>query len=382
MRSVVVLGATGSIGLQTLDAAERLGLEVEGVAARRSGEELAGLADRFPRAKVAAADPDPSGIALYEDLFGDRCGWGMEALVELAARPGCIVVNGIVGAAGLEASIAALEAGNRLALANKESLVVGGPLVMEAAGRGELIPIDSEHSALFQCLQGEQASEVERLLLTASGGPFRGRGTDALAEAGVEEALSHPTWRMGPRITIDSATLVNKGLEVIEAHFLFGLPFDRVDVVIHPQSIVHSMVEFVDGSIKAHLGPADMRIPIRYALTYPDRAEADAPRFDLTRTDLTFEPVDREAFPALDLAYAAGRGGGTLPAAFNAADEAAVEAFLAERIGFLDIPGVIAEVLESHDRTEVTSTEAVFRADREARAAAGEAVARRMRGRR
>ena len=306
----------------------------------------------------------------------------MEALVELAARPGCIVVNGIVGAAGLEASIAALEAGNRLALANKESLVVGGPLVMEAAGRGELIPIDSEHSALFQCLRGEQASEVERLLLTASGGPFRGRGTDELAEAGVEEALSHPTWRMGPRITIDSATLVNKGLEVIEAHFLFGLPFDRVDVVIHPQSIVHSMVEFVDGSIKAHLGPADMRIPIRYALTYPDRAEADVPRFDLTRTDLTFEPVDREAFPALDLAYAAGRGGGTLPAAFNAADEAAVEAFLAERIGFLDIPGVIAEVLESHDRTEVTSTEAVFRADREARAAAGEAVARRMRGRR
>ena len=377
MRPVVVLGATGSIGRQTLTVADRLGFEIEGVAARRSGVELAALADRYPQATVVAVEPDPGGHALYVDLYGDRYGWGMEALVDLARRPGCTVVNGIVGAAGLEASIAALEAGNRLGLANKESLVVGGPLVIAAARHGELIPIDSEHSALFQCIQGEQVAEVGRLLLTASGGPFRGRDVVGLAEVGVDEALAHPTWRMGPRITIDSATLVNKGLEVIEAHFLFGLRLDLVDVVVHPQSIVHSLVEFVDGSLKAHLGPTDMEIPIQYALTYPVRAEGIMPPFDLTRTDLTFEPVDREAFPALDLAYAAGKGGGTLPAAFNAADEVAVEAFLRSRIGFLDIAGVISEVLETHDVAQVTSTEVVRHADLEARRAARAAVQRR-----
>jgi len=282
-----------------------------------------------------------------------------------------------VGAAGLAASIVSLQAGNRLALANKESLVVGGPLVVAAAESGELIPVDSEHSALFQCIHGEAIPEVSRLLLTASGGPFRGRNVTDLARVGVDEALAHPTWRMGPRITIDSATLVNKGLEVIEAHFLFGLPFDRVDVVVHPQSIVHSLVEFVDGSLKAHLGVTDMRIPIQYALTYPARADGVVPRFDITRTALTFEPVDRVAFPALDLAYAAGRGGGTLPAAFNAADEVAVEAFLRSRIGFLDIAGVIAEVMEDHDAVDVASIDAVRQADRDARRSAAAAVARR-----
>ncbi|MCY4368972.1 MAG: 1-deoxy-D-xylulose-5-phosphate reductoisomerase [bacterium] len=370
MRSVVVLGATGSVGRQTLEVSERLGLVVEGIAARRSGEELAALADRYPLAAVVAVEPDPRGHAGYRERYGNRYGWGAEALVELVSRPGCTVVNGVVGAAGLEASIAALEAGNRLALANKESLVVGGPLVMAAAASGELIPVDSEHSALFQCLQGEDVAEVSRLLLTASGGPFRGRDRASLAEVGVDEALAHPTWRMGPRITIDSATLVNKGLEVIEAHYLFGLPFDRVDVVVHPQSIVHSLIEFVDGSLKAHLGVTDMRIPIQYALTHPARSRGVAPPFDLTRTPLTFEPVDREVFPALDLAYAAGRAGGTLPAAFNAADEIAVEAFLRSRIGFLDISGVIADVLASQDVVEVTSVEVVRRADQEARRAA------------
>lgn len=383
MRSVVVLGATGSIGLQTLEVAERLGMPVAGLAARRSGDELAALADRFPQARIAAVEPDPAGAALYEDLFGGRCGWGAEALTEMAARPGCIVVNGIVGAAGLEASLAALEAGNRLALANKESLAAAGPLVTAAAGRGggELIPVDSEHSALFQCLAGERTSEVDRLILTASGGPFRGLGAEELAGAGVEQALAHPTWRMGPRITVDSATLVNKGLEVIEAHFLFGLGFDRIEVVVHPQSIVHSLVEFADGAVKAHLGPPDMRIPIQYALTYPERAAggADMERFDLTRTPLTFEPVDREAFPSLDLAYAAGRGGGTLPAVFNAADEAAVAAFLAGRIGFLDIPGLIAEVMEGCGRREADSLAAVLEADREARRSAAAALDRRGR---
>ena len=365
------------MGRQTLEVAERLGLVVGGLAARRAGEKLAELADRYEHAAVVAVEPDQAGHARYRDRFGDRYGWGTAAMVELAGRPGCTVVNGIVGAAGLEASITALEAGNRLALANKESLVVGGPLVMAAARHGELIPVDSEHSALFQCLQGEQVAEVARLLLTASGGPFRGRDAAGLADVGVDEALAHPTWRMGPRITIDSATLVNKGLEVIEAHYLFGLPFDLVDVVVHPQSIVHSLVEFVDGSLKAHLGATDMRIPIQYALTYPARAEGTLPPFDLTRAALNFEPVDREAFPALDLAFAAGRGGGTLPAAFNAADEIAVEAFLRERIGFLDIAGVISDVLETHDVAEVTSTEVVRQADLEARRSALAAVARR-----
>lgn len=383
MRSVVVLGATGSIGLQTLEVAERLGMPVAGLAARRSGDELAALADRFPQARIAAVEPDPAGAALYEDLFGGRCGWGAAALTEMAARPGCIVVNGIVGAAGLKASLAALEAGNRLALANKESLAAAGPLVTAAAerGGGELIPVDSEHSALFQCLAGERTSEAARLILTASGGPFRGLSLEELAGAGVEQALAHPTWRMGPRITVDSATLVNKGLEVIEAHYLFGLGFDRIEVVVHPQSIVHSLVEFADGSIKAHLGPPDMRIPIQYALTYPERAAgaADMERFDLTRTPLTFEPVDREAFPSLDLAYAAGRGGGTLPAVFNAADEAAVAAFLAGRIGFLDIPELITEVMEGCGRREADSLAAVLEADREARRSAAAALDRRGR---
>ncbi len=377
MRSVVVLGATGSVGRQTLEVADRLGFSVEGLAARRAGRELEELATRYERAAIVAVEPDEAGHARYRDRFGKRYGWGMGALAELAARPGCTVVNGVVGAAGLEASIVSLQAGNRLALANKESLVVGGPLVVAAAESGELIPVDSEHSALFQCIHGEAIPEVSRLLLTASGGPFRGRDATDLARVGVDEALAHPTWRMGPRITIDSATLVNKGLEVIEAHFLFGLPFDLVDVVVHPQSIVHSLVEFVDGSLKAHLGVTDMRIPIQYALTYPARAEGVVPPFDLTRTALTFEPVDRVAFPALDLAYAAGRGGGTLPAAFNAADEVAVDAFLRSRIGFLDITAVIAEVMEDHDAVDVVSIDAVRQADRDARRSAAAAVARR-----
>ncbi len=377
MKPVVVLGATGSVGRQTLEVAEQLGLAVEGIAARRSGPELADLADRHRPRAVVAVQPDPDGHTFFRERYGKRYRRGNGSLLDLAARPGCTVVNGIVGAVGLEASIAALEAGNRLALANKESLVVGGPLVMAAAVNSELIPVDSEHSALFQCLQGEEVTEVGRLLLTASGGPFRGRDADALARVGVEEALAHPTWKMGPRITVDSATLANKGLEVIEAHYLFGLPFDQVDVVVHPQSIVHSLVEFVDGSLKAHLGVTDMRIPIRYALTYPSRASGDSPPFDLTRTPLTFEPVDRSTFPALDLAYAAGRAGDTFPTAFNAADEVAVEEFLRSRIGFLDISAVISEVLETHEAEEVTSVEIVRQADREARRMARAVVERR-----
>ena len=377
MKPVVVLGATGSIGRQTLEVADRLGVRVAGLAARRAGDHLARLADRYPRAAVVAVAPDPDGHDRFRRQLGNRYASGADALVEMAQHPDSTVVNGVVGSAGLEASIAALEAGNRLALANKESLVVGGELVVAAAQHGELVPVDSEHSALFQCMVGEQIPEVSRLVLTASGGPFRGQDKERLGRVGVDEALAHPTWNMGPRITIDSATLVNKGLEVIEAHFLFGLAFEKVDVVVHPQSIVHSLVEFVDGSLKAHLGATDMRIPIQYALTYPQRSPGGFGRFDLTRSDLTFEAVDRNAFPALDLAYAAGRAGGTVPAAFNAADEVAVAAFLDRRIGFLDIPAVIAEVLEGHQAMEASSIRVVIEADQAARRAARAAVERR-----
>lgn len=377
MKPVVVLGATGSIGRQTLEVADRLGVRVVGLAARRAGDDLARLADRYPRAAVVAVAPGPAGHDRFRRQFADRYASGAAALVEMAQHPGSTVVNGVVGSAGLEASIAALKVGNRLALANKESLVVGGELVMAAARHGELVPVDSEHSALFQCMVGERIPEVSRLVLTASGGPFRGRDRERLGRVGVDEALAHPTWNMGPRITIDSATLVNKGLEVIEAHFLFGLAFEKADVVVHPQSIVHSLVEFVDGSLKAHLGATDMRIPIQYALTYPQRSPGGFGRFDLTRSDLTFEAVDRDAFPALDLAYAAGRAGGTVPAAFNAADEVAVAAFLERRIGFLDIPAVIAEVLEGHQAMEASSIGVVIEADQAARRAAHSAVERR-----
>lgn len=374
MRPVVVLGATGSIGRQTMEVVDRLGFPVAGLAARRAGHDLARLADRHAGAAVVAVEPDPAGHERFRERFGSRYTPGRTALVDLAREPGSIVVNGVVGSAGLEASIAALEAGNRLALANKESLVVGGELVMEAARHGEMIPVDSEHSALYQCMVGERLPEVSRLVLTASGGPFRGLDRERLAKVEVEEALAHPTWNMGPRITIDSATLVNKGLEAIEAHYLFGLDLEKVDVVVHPQSIVHSLVEFVDGSLKAHLGATDMRIPIQYALTYPERSPGPPIGFDLTRKALTFEPVDRQAFPAVDLAYAAGRAGGTVPAAFNAADEVAVAAFLDRRIGFLDIPAVIAEVLEGHEAAEATSIAVVVEADRSARRAARAAV--------
>ena len=371
MIPVVVLGATGSIGRQTLEVADRLGIAVVGLAARRAGDELAEIATRYPQASVVAVEPDAAGDERFHTQFGGRYGSGHESMLELAARPGCTVVNGVVGAAGLEASIVTLESGNRLGLANKESLVAGGPLVVEAIGEhGEMIPIDSEHSALFQCLVGENVEAVDRLVLTASGGPFRGRSRQQLTDVTPEDALAHPTWSMGPRITVDSATLVNKGLEVIEAHYLFDLDYERIDVVVHPQSTVHSLVEFVDGSLKAHVGATDMRVPIQYALTYPARQQGTVGRFDLAGRSLTFEEPDHEAFPALQLGYAAGRAGGTMPAAFNAADEIAVAAFLEGRIGFLDISNVIEGVLETHQRLAAQSLDEVREADAAARIAA------------
>jgi 1-deoxy-D-xylulose-5-phosphate reductoisomerase len=376
-RPVVVLGATGSIGSQTLEVADNLGLEVAGLAARGPSVELLKLGARYPAARIAVAGGSGEERATFERDLGRAVTFDTDAVIELARTSGAIVVNGIVGAAGLRATVAALEAGNRVALANKESLVAGGPVVKAAlAGHGgELIPVDSEHSALMQCLVGENSQSVARLMLTASGGPFRGRDRDSLADVTPEEALRHPTWDMGRRITIDSATLFNKGLEVIEAHYLFDIPFERIDVVIHPQSILHSAVEFVDGSWKGHFGQPDMRIPIQYALTSPERAPTPVPRFSFGGRSLTFEEPDPVTFPAIDLAFAAGVEGGSSPAVLNAADEVAVEAFLQRRLGFLGIAEVVARTLEMVPWREVTDVESVLAVDAEARATAAALIA-------
>jgi 1-deoxy-D-xylulose-5-phosphate reductoisomerase len=353
--------------------ADRLGIPIAAIAAGRPSRGLAQLADRYPDARVACGSlPDPDA----DPSLAGRFDVGPDAVVEVAATPGTIVVNGIVGSAGLAASLAALEAGNRLALANKESLISGGPLVAAAleAGSGELVPVDSEHSAIWQCLIGEDISRVRRVILTASGGPFRGRNATQLAAVTVAEALAHPTWAMGRRISIDSATLMNKAFEVIEAHFLFGLDFDRIDVVVHPQSFVHSFVEFVDGVVKAEVGPPDMRKPIQFAITEPVRQPAPVPALDLVGVTLSFEEPDRETFPALDLGYAAGRRGGNAPAVLNAADEVAVEAFLHERIPFPAIADVVAQALESVPHRVLDSIEDVLESDRLGRAAATRAV--------
>jgi 1-deoxy-D-xylulose-5-phosphate reductoisomerase len=278
---------------------------------------------------------------------------GPEGVRELAAEPADIVLNGIAGAAGLGSTLAALGAGTPVALANKESLVVGGDIVVAAAERvgsraTHLLPVDSEHSALAQCLRAGRAVEVDRLVLTASGGPFRGYDRAALATVTPAQALRHPTWTMGPLVTVNSATLMNKGLELIEAALLFAVPFERLDVVVHPESIVHALVTFVDGSTIAQLSPPDMRLPIQLALTWPDRLAAALPTLDLTQAlELVFEPADRHTFAALDLAIAAGQAGGSYPAVLNAANEVAVGAFLAARIGFLDIPAVVHGTLDA-----------------------------------
>ena len=374
---MAVLGATGSIGTQTLEVAARLGLEIVGVAARRPSRQFADVVQGLPMARAVVVGGSSEEREDFVRIVGRPVEFDSDAVLELARTPGAIVVNGIVGAAGLRATVAGLEAGNRVALANKESLVAGGPVVRRALaeGSGEIVPVDSEHSALHQLLLGEPPEAVARLLLTASGGPFRGRSREALADVTPEQALAHPTWDMGPRITIDSATLFNKGLEVIEAHHLFEMPYDRIDVVVHPQSVVHSMVEFVDGSWKGHLGHADMRIPIQYALTAPGRGSSPAEPFDFVGRDLTFEAVDRAVFPALDLAFSAGRSGGSAPAVLNAADEVAVASFLQRRLGFLGIPEVVSRTLDEVEWREVGTVEDVVEVDREARAVASSLIA-------
>lgn len=376
LKPLTILGVTGSIGRQTLDVADSLGLQVDAIAAYRGSDHLLLAARRQPDARVVVVGPTDDERERCVTALGNRVAFGEEALLAIAAQPNRIVVNGIVGAAGLAPTVAALEAGNRVALANKESLVAGGPVVVAAAtaGDGEIIPVDSEHSALWQCLVGEQEEAVRRLILTASGGPFRGRSRQELGSVTVAEALAHPTWNMGPRITVDSATLMNKAFEVIEAHYLYAIPYDRIDVVVHPQSIVHSLVEFVDGTLKAELGDPDMRVPIQYAITYPARYAAHLEPFDLTASRLEFEPPNRADFPCLDLGYWAGRTGHSAPAVLNAADEVAVAAFLDERIPFLAIADVVATTLDRVPVVELNSVADVLAVDAEARKIAAHLV--------
>jgi 1-deoxy-D-xylulose-5-phosphate reductoisomerase len=349
-RPVVVLGATGSIGSQTIEVATSLGLDIAALAARSPSAKLAELATAHPTARVMVAGGSADERAEFAAMVGRPVDFGAGAVIEAARIPGTIVVNGIVGAAGLRATIAGLESANRVALANKESLVAGGPVVKRALTEhgGELIPVDSEHSALLQCLAGEDADSVSRLILTASGGPFRGRSLDSLARVAPEEALAHPTWDMGPRITIDSATLFNKGLEVIEAHHLFALKPDEIDVVVHAQSVIHGLVEFRDGSFIAQLGSPDMRIPIAHCLAWPERIDGPAPRLDLAEVaTLSFERPDLERFPALALARRALEAGGGAPTVLNAANEVAVGEFLAKRLGFSGISVLVELTLDA-----------------------------------
>ncbi len=375
MKKLVILGSTGSIGVQALEIVSASeSLQVVGLAAGRSWETLLEQAREHGVPAVALADGDAAARASAE--WSGRVLAGEQGIRELIADSGAdLVLNGMVGAAGLGPTVVALGAGIDVALANKESLVIGGELttaLAEGAG-ARLLPVDSEHSALFQLIGAEQPGTVERLVLTASGGPFRGR-TD-LSGVGVEDALEHPTWKMGGRITIDSATLMNKGFEAIEAHHLFEVPYERIEVVVHPQSIVHSLVDLNDGATLAHLGYPDMRVPISYALHFPERADVDVPRLDLAAVgELGFERPDLETFACLRLALEAGRAGGTAPCVLNAADEVAVAAFLAGRIEFTAIAAAIETVLGQMPPAPVTHFDDLFAADAEARRRSEEQV--------
>jgi 1-deoxy-D-xylulose-5-phosphate reductoisomerase len=427
-RDVVILGSTGSIGTQALDIIRRNPgrFRVAALAAGgRNVDLLARQAAEFGAAAVAVATPAAATqlrAALRDLLYLDRTERGPsagtpepparpgasptpapgmmpgvpagpdasptlapgvmpgvlagpDAICEVAAWPCDVVLNGVTGAAGLQATLAALEAGRTLALANKESLIIGGPLVTSRAKPGQIVPVDSEHSTIAQCLRAGRPSEVRRLVLTASGGPFRGWSRDALADVTPEQALAHPTWKMGPLVTVNSATLVNKGLEVIEAHLLFGFGLDRIDVVVHPQSIVHSMVEFADGATVIMASPPDMRLPISLSLAWPDRVPDAAPSLDWSAAAAwTFEPLDDTAFPAVALAREAAAAGGTAPAVYNAANEECVAGFLAGSIGFTRIVDTVARILSEHDaaRATVASVADVLAADEWARRRARE----------
>jgi len=365
-RGVAILGSTGSIGTTALR-----------VLARHPDRFTVSALTAFANATLLREQAEihhPSFVGVVRNGAVHPDGWreGTACLVEAAQRPDVhIVLNAIVGAAGLDATLAAVRAGKRVALANKETLVVAGELVEAACreGGGEIVPVDSEHSAILQCLAGRATSEVRRLLITASGGPFRDWPRERLERATIADALQHPTWRMGRKITIDSATLVNKALEVIEAHFLFGLPYDRIEIVVHPQSVVHSMVEFVDGSVLAQMGVPSMELPVLYALTHPDRvADTGVPPFDpVELSPLTFERVRTSDFPALRMGIEAGRAGGAAPAVFNAANEQAVALFLEGRIPFAGIPRAIGTALEALAGATGGTRDALMAADQEAR---------------
>ena len=378
---VSLLGSTGSIGTQAADVvgAEPDRFQVVGLAARHSVEALAAQAKVMRPEVVAIEDVDLAPALAAAVPPGVEVLAGPGAMAEVARRAE-VVLNAVVGFAGLPVTLAALESGRRLALANKESLIAGGPVVQRARATpgAEIVPVDSEHCALHQCLRaGADIDEVERLVLTASGGPFRGRSPDELADVGVEEALAHPTWRMGPKVTVDSSTLMNKGLEVIEAHELFGVDYERITVVIHPQSVVHSMVEFTDGATVAQMSMPDMRLPIGYALGYPARMHHPYGPLDWTTLRrLDFELPDRAVFACLTLAEQAGRAGGLVPAWLNAANEVAVAAFLAGRITWGTIASVVAETLERYDSPEAREADDVVEADRRAREQAERAVRR------
>jgi 1-deoxy-D-xylulose-5-phosphate reductoisomerase len=379
-RRLLILGSTGSIGTQALEIVERSSeLELVGLAASRSWKELVGQARRHGVERIALADPD-SGAQAAEAWTEGEILSGPEGLVNLVVESGAdLVLNALVGSAGLGPTVATLGEGIDLALANKESLVVGGELVMQLAeGTGaEIIPVDSEHSALHQLINAEDApGTIERLQLTASGGPFRGRTRAELEDVTVAEALTHPTWAMGGKITIDSATLMNKGLEIIEAHHLFGTPYDRIDVVVHPQSIIHSLIVLNDGALLAHLGHPDMKVPISYALHHPERVDVPGVKpLDLAELgSLTFEGADEETFACLRLAREAAVAGGTAPCVLNAANEIAVHAFLNGQLDFLGIGEVIETALDRLGAAPIRAFETLYEADREARAVAAELV--------
>ncbi len=379
-KRIAILGCTGSIGRQALDVCRQHPdrLQVVALSAHRSVGALVEAAREFAPSVAALTDPDAARDPMLAELPRDcRLLCGTDALAEIAAMDGIdIVLVSVVGAVGLDASYQVLRSGKRLALANKESLVVGGDLLMPLAAPDQLIPVDSEHSAIFQCLLGERSEELHAIWLTCSGGPFYGWDRTGLEAVTPERALAHPTWQMGAKITIDSATLMNKGLERIEAMHLFGVGIDRINVLIQRQSKIHSMVEYADGAVIAHLGASDMRLPIQYAFSYPERWETPAPRIDFRALGaLEFAAPDPETFRCLALAEEAGRAGGTLPCVMNAANEIAVEAFLQGGCRFTDIDAIVEETMEAHDRQDVVSLDQLHEVDGWARERARRAVA-------
>lgn len=372
-KRVAILGATGSIGTQALEiiSANRDLYKVQGLSAHTNWKQLASLANKFkPDWLILSNDSNRISFESVLNYRPKQIDYGPEALQEMAKDSNTdLILNALVGFAGFSSTFEALKAGNRVALANKESLVVGGELLTSLPGFHDLlIPVDSEHSAMWQCLVGENLHAVERIIITASGGPFRTFSKEKMQSVTVKDALNHPNWEMGNKITIDSSTMMNKGLEVIEAHWLFGIDVDFIEPVIHPQSIIHSIIEFKDGSSKAQLGPPDMKVPIVYALGYPDRHPLDVPRLDYQKKmSLSFEPVDFEKFPCVQIAVDALKEGGIKPAVMNAANEVAVERFLNEEIRYIDIPVLIKKAINNFEQMKITSPDVLFDVDRETR---------------